>query len=207
MRRAANPRRDWAYSNVKIIVTFMQPVMDRLYRIAEAQAGYVTTAQAAEVGVSRQELYYLRRTGELRHVAYGIQRLARFPSSPHEDIVVACLWAGVEAVASHETALVVYGIGEAMPATIHITTPNSFRGRRAGVRVHHDPIDPDERAHFDGVPVTSLIRTIADVARQNTSDARAALRDALDQGLIRRGQLHMAAVRYPHAQAVLGATS
>jgi len=185
----------------------MQPAMDRLYRIAEPQAGYVTTAQAAEVGVSRQELYYLSRTGELRHVAYGIQRLARFPSSPHEDIVVACLWAGDEAVASYETAFVVYGIGEAMPATIHITTPNRFRGRRPGVRVHHEAIDPDERAHFEGVPVTAPVRTIADVARQSPSDARAALRDALDRRLIRRGQLHTAAVKYPHARAVLGVTS
>ena len=43
----------------------MLTVMDRLYRIAEPQAGYFTTAQAKEIGVSRQELYYLRESGDL----------------------------------------------------------------------------------------------------------------------------------------------
>jgi predicted transcriptional regulator of viral defense system len=190
--------------NVKSIFTFMQAVMDRLYRLAEPQAGYFTTAQAGEVGVSRQELYYLRRRDDLMHVAYGIHRLARFPASPHEDIVVVCLWAGEDAVASHDSALVVYGIGEAMPTTIHVTVPRAFRGRRQGVTVHRADLAPDERTNRDGVPVTSLLRTIADVAERNRSGARAALADALDRGLIRRGQLGRATSRYSDAAPVFG---
>lgn len=180
----------------------MQNVIDRLYRIAEPQAGYITTAQAKEVGISRQELYYLRRSKDLLQVAYGIQRLARFPASLHEDIVVACMWAGEDAVASHETAFVVYGIGEAMPATIHVTVPRAFRGRREGVAVHHAELAPDERRSRDGVPVTTPLRAIADVATRDPSGARAALADALDRGLIRRGQLGRAASRYSNIAPV-----
>ena len=177
--------------------------MDRLYRIAEPQAGYFTTAGANDVGVSRQELYYLRQRGDLLGVVYGIQRLARFPASPHEDIVVTCLWAGEDAAASHESALVVYGIGEAMPPTIHVTVPRAFRGRREAVTVHHDDLAPDEWTHRDGVPVTTPVRTIVDVARRDPSGARAALSDALEQGLIRRGQLNLAVFRYPDAGSIV----
>ena len=180
----------------------MPKFVDRLYRIAEPQAGYFTTAQAKLVGVSRQELHYLRRSGDLAHVAHGIQRLARFPASSHEDIVVACLWAGSDAVASHESALVVYGIGEAMPATIHVTVPRLFRGRRAGVTVHHAELAPDEYTHRDGVPVTTPLRTIADVATRDPSGASAALTEALEEGLIRRGQLGRAVSRYPDASSI-----
>src|SRR5665811_415750 len=185
--------------NVKSIFTFVHSAMDRLYRLAEPQAGYFTTAQAGEVGVSRQELYYLRHRGDITGVAYGIQRLTRFPASPHEDMVVACLWVGQGAVASHESALVVYGIGEAMPGTIHVTVPRVFRGRRAGVTVHRAVIAPDERTTRSGVRVTTPLRTMADVALGDPAGARAALTDALERGLVRRGQLKSAAVRYPHA--------
>jgi predicted transcriptional regulator of viral defense system len=180
--------------------------MDRLYRVAEPQAGYITTAQATEVGVSRQELYYLRRSGDLSQVAYGIQRLERFPASRHEDLVVACLWAGTDAVASHESAMVVYGIGDAMPPIIHVTVPRAFRGRRQGVRVHHADLAPEERTHREGVPVTTPLRTIADVAPHDPSGAFTALTDALERGLIRRGQLARAASTYPDVGSIfLGA--
>ena len=181
--------------------------MDRLYRLAEPQAGYFTTAQAQAVGVSRQELYYLRRRGDLRSVAYGIQRLARFPASAHEDLVVACLWAGEEAVVSHDSALVVYDVGDAMPAEIHVTTRERFRGRRKGVYVHHALLHPDEYTSRDGVPVTTPVRTIADLAVTNPSIARSALAEALERGLIRRGALDRASDAYPHAEAVFGAAS
>ena len=177
----------------------MRRVMDRLYGIAEPQAGYFTTAQAKGAGISRQELYYLRRRGDLLQVAYGIQRLARFPASPHEDIVVVCLWAGDVAAASHESALVVYGISDAMPSTIHVTVPWAFRGRREGVIVHHADLAADERSFRDGVPVTTPLRTIADVASRDSLVARAALSDAMQQGLIRARQLEGATSRYPEA--------
>ena len=40
----------------------MTTSIDVLYPLAARRAGYVTTAQAAEVGVSRQQLSYLART-------------------------------------------------------------------------------------------------------------------------------------------------
>ncbi|GBE24047.1 hypothetical protein BMS3Bbin02_00312 [bacterium BMS3Bbin02] len=189
--------------NVKSIFTFMSTVLDRLYRIAEPQAGYFTTAQASEVGVSRQELYYLRRSGELLKVTYGIQRLARFPASRLEDVVVACLWAGPRAVASHETGLVVFGIGDAMPPTIHVTVPEAFRGRKPGVTVHRAEVAPDERSSRDSVPVTVPLRTIADVARTDPAEARIALQDALERGIVRRRELARAAERYPDLAAIV----
>lgn len=189
--------------NVKSIFTFMSAVLDRLYLIAEPQAGYFTTPEARDVGVSRQELYYLRHRGEIFKVAYGIQRLARFPASRLEDVVVACLWAGPQAVASHETGLVVFGLGDAMPNTIHVTVPDLFRGHKPGVTVHQARVASDERTYRDGVPVTVPLRTIADVARTDSAEARVALQDALERGVVRRGEFTRASERYPQIAAFL----
>ena len=111
---------------------------------------------------------------------------ATFPAQPFEDVVEACLWAGPEAVASHDTALAIYGLGDAMPASIHIIVLHRFRKERPGVTVHAAPLPvPDTRSR-DGVPVTSVPRTIRDVADGATEDVIASLiQSAEDRGLLR----------------------
>lgn len=162
-----------------------KPGLRPVYDLAAGQGGYFTTAQAQALGVSRRALAYRVDTGDLTRVEHGIYRLTRHPSQPFEDVIVACLWAGQDGVASHETALAIYGLADAMPAKIHVTVSRPFRGRRRGIIVHHAPLDEKERTVRDDVPITSVARTLADVAR--TSEARivaAAAEQALSQGLI-----------------------
>ena len=179
--------------DVKDSLTSMTTSIDVLYPLAERHAGYVTTAQAAEVGVSRQQLSYLARTGSLQRVAQGIYRLHRFPAQRFEDVIVARLWAGDDAVASHDTALAVYDLADAMPAVIHVSTPRPFRGQRRGIAVHTAPLGDGERTERAGVPVTTVERTIADVlARSGEELARSAAEQALERGLVTRRRLHAA---------------
>ena len=171
----------------------MPTSVDALYPLTERRAGYVTTAQAAEVGVSRQQLSYLARTGSHERVAHGSYRLRRFPAQRFEDVSVACLWAGDDAVASHDTALAIYELTDAMPATIHVSVPRRFRGRRPGVMVHAAPLDDGDRTERDGVPVTTVERTIADVLVRSGADlARPAAEQALERGLVTRRRLRAA---------------
>jgi predicted transcriptional regulator of viral defense system len=184
---------DWTCTNVKDSLTFMTTSVDVLYELAEPRAGYFTTAQAAEAGVSRQQLSYLTGAGSIDRIAHGIYRLRRFPAQSFEDVIVACLWAGQDAVASHDTALAVYDLTDAMPAEIHITVPHPFRGRRTGVVVHTAPLDARERTVRTAVPVTTVTRTIVDVLRRSGSDlAVDAAREALDRGLVTRRRLRAA---------------
>jgi predicted transcriptional regulator of viral defense system len=171
----------------------MPTSVDALYPLAERRAGYVTTAQAAEVGVSRQQLSYLARTGSLERVAHGIYRLRRFPARRFEDVFVACLWAGDDAVASHDTALAIYELTDAMPAAIHVSVPRPFRGRRPGVTVHVAPLRDGERTERDGMPVTTVERTIADVlVRSGAELAGLAAEQALERGMVTRRRLRAA---------------
>ena len=179
--------------DVKDSLTSMTTSIDVLYPLAERRAGYVTTAQAAEVGVSRQQLSYLARTGSLERVAQGIYRLRRFPAQRFEDVIVACLWAGDDAVASHDTALDVYDLTDAMPAVIHVSTPRPFRGQRPGIVVHTAPLGDGERTERAGVPVTTVERTITDVLTRSPEElARSAAEQALERGLVTRRRLHAA---------------
>ena len=171
--------------------------LHRLYDIAEPQSGYFTTAQADSVGVSRRLLTHYTKTGALQRMRYGLYRIARFPSMPYEDIQQALLWVGEPAAASHLTALVVYGLSDAMPARVHITVDRPFAGSQYGVVVHTSSLQPDETIRREGITVTSPLRTIADVAATDQQLASQALSEALERGIIRKSQTDLEASRYP----------
>ncbi|MGH7576584.1 MAG: type IV toxin-antitoxin system AbiEi family antitoxin domain-containing protein [Longimicrobiales bacterium] len=168
----------------------MSTGLEVLYPVAERQGGYLTASQARDLGVSHQQLYYLSQSGSIERVAHGIYRLKRFPSQPFEDVIVATLWAGEGAVASHDTALAVYGLTDAMPPVIHVTVQGRFRGKKRGVVVHNAPLGSGERSMRGGVPVTSPARTIRDVAaRYGTDVAAEAAREAVTRGVVTRQRL------------------
>ncbi|MEA3510611.1 MAG: hypothetical protein U9R51_04160 [Actinomycetota bacterium] len=170
--------------------------LQSLYSIAESQAGYFTTAQAADVDVSRRMLSHYATTGSLQRVRYGLYRIARFPPTRYEDIHQALLWVGGTSAASHTTALVVYGLSDAMPSKVHVTTVIPFTGTQQGVAIHHQSLDSDEIMQREGVRVTSPIRTISDVVTVDRQLAVQALEEALEQGIIRRSQIRDSANRY-----------
>ncbi|MEX2486376.1 MAG: hypothetical protein WD377_02035, partial [Nitriliruptoraceae bacterium] len=117
----------------------------------------------------------------------------RFPAQRFEDAIVACLWAGDDAAASHETALAIYELADVMPANIHVTVPQPFRGRRTGVTIHHAAIGEHDRTTRAGVPVTTVERTIVDVMRHSGTDLAAeAAEQALATGLVTSRRLRAA---------------
>ncbi|GAA5129004.1 type IV toxin-antitoxin system AbiEi family antitoxin domain-containing protein [Haloechinothrix salitolerans] len=176
----------------------MSETMPTLYELAEGQAGYFSAAQAVAAGVSRRTLSGRVRSGDLERVRYGIYRLRRFPGHRNEDVVAACLWAGSDSAASHETALVVHGISDAMPANIHVTVPRPFRGRQRGVVVHHAPLEAMDREVHDSVPVTTLSRTLADVAvTSEPTVVRQAVAEAMERGALTRRQIRKLARERP----------
>jgi hypothetical protein len=74
---------------------------------------------------------------------------------------------------------------------IHVTVPGSSSDPRAprvpsGVLIHHGPsLHPDDVAIVDGIPVTSLARTLVDLAEVMTRDElRAAFAQARAQGIL-----------------------
>jgi predicted transcriptional regulator of viral defense system len=81
------------------------------------------------------------------------------------------LWAkaddGPQNVAlSHATALAVYGISDANPAFIHITIPRNARLRRARpkwVEIHHADLQTGDVMVQEGLPITTVGRTVQDM--------------------------------------------
>lgn len=170
---------------------------EALYRVAEQQAGYFTTAQARASNYSQRQLTYYVQTHRFERARTGIYRLSQYPSSANEDLFVAWLQAGPTAVISHESALALYGLSDALPAEIHLTISPRASRRHPGLRLHTNRLDSEETTWLAGLPVTTVPRTIADVAASGLADELViqAVHQAIAQGLVTTASMRAAAVR------------
>lgn len=160
-----------------------------LLRIAGEQHGYFTTAQAESNGLSRRALNQRARKGEFEHEAYGLWRLSHWPAGPKDDLYALAVRAPFGTF-SHETALALLELGEIIPSEIHLTIPESSRlSSRPGLRLHRTRTGAErERTFRDGLWVSTATRALLDAATagHDTSQLRAAARDARDRGLLTR---------------------
>jgi predicted transcriptional regulator of viral defense system len=172
---------------------------DELLTIAEEHDGLVTAEQARQSGFTDSVLARLTQRGRLERTARGVYRIPHFPPSRFSHYLEAVLWAkanrGPDEVAiSHLTALSVYEISDANPDRIHITVPKSTRLRRQqpkGVVVHQEVITRDDIQVHEGIPVTTIARTIEDLLNSGArlDLVRQAITDARREGFIGDAEL------------------
>ena len=77
--------------------------------------------------------------------------------------VLAC---GPHAALSHRDAGALWQIRRDSRAAIDVTVPRGRNHDHAGLAIHRPrrPLEPDERTVLDGIPVTTLARTLLDLA-------------------------------------------
>jgi predicted transcriptional regulator of viral defense system len=142
--------------------------------LAEDQWGLLTRRQAEAAGVSPATLQRLSSPGAvLERTAHGVYHLAGAPLPDHAGLRSAWLalapgtlaWERglAQGTVSHRSAAELWGLGE-LPADRHeFTLPERRQTRQSSVRLHRGPLDADETAVLDGLPVTSPARTATDL--------------------------------------------
>jgi len=163
------------------------PDLVALYTIAEAQLGHFTTEQATAAGFSAPLLHHHVRANRFERVARGIYRLVQFPPGDHEDLMVAWLWSAAEGTFSHETALSLHELSDALPSRKHLTLPLRWKRRRVqappAVELYFADLSPKARGWKGAVPVTVPLRTVLDCLRDHVDPMLVA--QACEQGLTR----------------------
>jgi predicted transcriptional regulator of viral defense system len=174
-----------------------QSPFDALYPVAEQQAGYFTAAQARAAGYSQRQLTYYVKTHRFDRVRPGVYRLTHHPASAHEDLFLAWLQVSPQAVISHESALALYELSDVLPTAIHLTISPRTSRRHGGLRLHTNHLSADEITWFGGLPVTTVPRTILDVAASGLAEELViqAVQQALQRGLVLADGLRAAAER------------
>jgi hypothetical protein len=133
-----------------------------LAELATEQFGVVATRQLAALGYSKSSVAKAAKVGRLHRIHRGVYVVGHRRLSWHGRCMAAVL-TSYPSVASHLSAAWLWGIIRNRPGTIHVTCPVSRRARRPFV-VHAAELAEVDRTIREGVPVTSVARTVLDLA-------------------------------------------
>lgn len=152
-------------------------VLATLEMVASDQWGIVTTAQAGREGVERLQLSRLAEKGDLERARHGVYLLPSHQAGPQDEIRAA--WLSLEpkkfiderwddewpVVVSHESAARIHGIGRLIPPKLSFSTGGTKQTRQQGIRIYtRRELAEADIVSVDGLPVTSVTRTVADLA-------------------------------------------
>ncbi len=132
--------------------------------LADRQHGVVARWQLLELGVERGAITHRLEAGYLFQIHQGVYAVGRHSLTPRGYWMAAVLAAGPGAVLSHHRAAELHGIRQSNRVKIDVTIPKGHRSDRPTIRIHSSSLHAEDIATVDGIPVTSVARTILDLA-------------------------------------------
>lgn len=143
----------------------------RIAALAARQHGVVTRRQLLAAGLTARQVDGRLRTGRLRRVHRGVYLPGAFVGSaepPRAVVMAAQLASGPGSLISHRHAAALRDLLAEPPrsAPVHVLVPDGRTPvRRPGIVAHEAAgLRPEDAMTVDGVPVTSTLRTLADLA-------------------------------------------
>jgi very-short-patch-repair endonuclease len=133
--------------------------------LADRQHGVVAHWQLVRLGFGRNSIQHGLSSGRLYQLYRGVYAVGHTSLSWRGRVLAAVLACGVDAVASHQSAGMLEGVRQSARAVVDVTVPGRSRRSRSGIAVHAVRVlHPDDRTIVDGIPVTSIPRTLLDLA-------------------------------------------
>jgi len=155
----------------------MTNVLARASHVAAGQWGLLTTAQAAHEGISRLQLARLTDAGVLQRVGRGVYATT---SSAGEHLSLRAAWLALDpahtaelrlvnpiaaGVVSHASAAGLHQLGDLLDDQHEFTLAQRKQTARGGIRIHRGDLLAQDVTVLQGLPVTTVERTIADLLR------------------------------------------
>jgi very-short-patch-repair endonuclease len=110
------------------------------------------------------------QAGRLHRVHAGVYAVGHRRISKHGLLMAAVLASGPLAVLSHRSAAALWGLRGYSGGAIHVTVPYKSTSTKR-IHRHFSDVPADERALEQGIPATSVHRTIFDLAAHEDLDA------------------------------------
>lgn len=138
----------------------------RIARLAAAQHGVVDLDQLRAAGLDVGAINFRVRTGRLHRVHRRVFAVGHTRLSCEGRWRAALLSVGDGATLSHLTAGAHLALRPSNSASIHVTVPTpGGRLQRPGIVVHRSTtLRPEDVIRHEGIPVTSVARTLLDLA-------------------------------------------
>lgn len=137
----------------------------QIARAAAPRGGIITRGRLRSLGLTDAAIDHRVRSGRLHRRYRGVYLVGHPHCCGHAHRWAALLACGPGAVLSHRSAAALWGMLPE-PANVHVTVPtDAGRAARQGIRIHRSTtLTADVRAVREGFPVTSMARTLCDIA-------------------------------------------
>lgn len=147
--------------------------------LAARQHGVVSWDQLIALGLSRQAIEWRVAAGHLHRLHVGVYAVGHTALTASGRRLAAVLACGPGALLSHEAAADHWGFRPSASPRIHVVVPTTNGRGVSGVVVHRTRrLRPFDVAVHDGIPVTSVGRTLLDLTRRHDT---ATLRKAIER--------------------------
>jgi predicted transcriptional regulator of viral defense system len=157
------------------------------------QHGVVSRSQLRAAGLPDTTIDSRLSSGVLQPLFHGVYSVGHRAVGRPGRMLGATLACGGQSVVSHGCAAELHGLWEKQPRLIDVIAPGSKGRKIDGIRWHRGhPLRPSEITSCDGVPCTTIPRTLVDMAGQLTERSlrrmveQAAVLRALDVSAIER---------------------
>jgi hypothetical protein len=170
-------------------------IVARVSRLAAGQWGLLTAAQAEREAVTRSQLTRLADAGVLERVERGVYATT---SSTDQNRALRAAWLALDpartaeerladtvgsGVVSHTSAAGLHRLGDLLDDVPEVTYSQRKQTRR-GIRVHRGDLTEADVTLIDGLPATTVERTVADLLRDGHDPEHIA--QIIGQGVRRR---------------------
>jgi very-short-patch-repair endonuclease len=161
-----------------------------LARLATRQHGVVARSQLRELKFGDEAVKARLSYGWFHHIHEEVYAVGHKRLGQRSWWWAAVLAYGRGTVLSHHTAAVLWGIQRERSGPIHVTAPSGRQGveRRRGIWVHRCKFVPEDVTRRDGFPVTTVARTLFDLAE-------VAPFDSLEKAAEEADRLHLLRLR------------
>jgi hypothetical protein len=131
--------------------------------LARRQHGVVARRQLAALGIGDGAIKARLRLGQLHSIHRGVYSVGHRRLTMRGVWLAAVLASGEGALLSHRSAAALWGLMRPRWSPADVTSCHGRAGRD-GILLHRSRVEVDERAIEAGIPVTSLPRTLLDLA-------------------------------------------
>jgi very-short-patch-repair endonuclease len=144
----------------------------RFWALVKRQHGVVTRGQLLALGFTADAVKHRMWTGRLHPVWRGVYAVGRSQLSRHGVWMAAVLSCGSGAVLSHRSAAALWRIRRDEVRSVEVSVPLRYDPRRTGIVVHRRAnLRPEEVTQCRGIPVTTPVYTIVDLATRLPRDS------------------------------------
>jgi hypothetical protein len=139
----------------------------RAWELAGRQHGIVARWQLLALGFNAREIEHRVARGRLHPVMRGVYAVGWPRLTDKRRWMAAVLVCGDGAMLSHRSAAALWGISFEREGLIDIGVRRRGELRRPGLRVRGRPsLAPEDITSIDGIPVTSVVQTLVDLATE-----------------------------------------